>query len=175
MKFLAIYLFIFFGLLSDLAGQQKEDIQISGSFRNLSFVELVTKLEKQYPLHFYFDEKWIRSLQVSIDAQQLSVPEFMEKLLLPTLLDYTYQPLGKIFILPDKKFSKTLPEYYFPKSGQDSIQDKQRDLTGMEEKYLRGRKPDMIKTMKNQENRLLVQRCLSLCFRKDQLPTPPDF
>ena len=147
MKFLAIYLFIFFGLLSDLAGQQKEDIQISGSFRNLSFVELVTKLEKQYPLHFYFDEKWIRSLQVSIDAQQLSVPEFMEKLLLPTLLDYTYQPLGKIFILPDKKFSKTLPEYYFPKSGQDSIQDKQRDLTGMEEKYLRGRKPDMIKTI----------------------------
>ncbi len=58
MKFLAVYLIVFLGLLSGLAGQQKEEIQINGLFRNLSFVELVAQLEKQYPLHFYFEEKW---------------------------------------------------------------------------------------------------------------------
>ncbi len=82
-----------------------------------------------------------------MDAQHLTIPEFMDKLLLTSLLDYTFQEPGSIFILPDKKFIKTLPEYYFSKSVQDSIQGEQQDLTGMEEKYLRGRQPDMIKTI----------------------------
>jgi hypothetical protein len=147
MKFLATYVLVFFFFLSNLIGQQKETIQITGSFRNLTFQELVTKLEKQYPLHFYFEEKWVKSLQVNMEAENLSVPEFMDELLLPTMLDYVYQPPGAIFILPDKKFVHQLPEYYLPSIGPDSVQGKHRSLTGIEEKYLLGRQPDKIKTI----------------------------
>jgi hypothetical protein len=147
MKSLAIYILIFFGLLSGLSGQPKPEIHVSGLFRNLSFTDFVSNLETQYPIHFYYDEEWVKSVKVNIDARQLTIPELMDKLLLPTMLDYVYQPPGDVYLLPDKKFVKKLPEYYLSKSGQDSIHEKHKDITGMEEKYLHGRQPDMIKTI----------------------------
>lgn len=147
MKFFAIYILVFFSFLSGLSGQDKDNIRINGSFRNMTFQEFVTKLEKQYPLHFFFEEKWGRSFLVNLDAENLSVPEVMNKLLLSTALDYVYQPSGSIFILPDKKFVHQLPEYYLPGNSLDSVQSVQRNLTGMEKKYLHGRQPDKIKTI----------------------------
>jgi len=147
MKFFAIYILVFFSFLSDLSGQEKDNIQISGSFRNLTFQEFVTRLEKEYPVHFYFEEKWVGSFVVNLDAKNLSVPEVMNKLLVSTKLDYVYQPPGSVFILPDKKFVHQLPEYYLPSTSLDSLQSVQRSLTGIEEKYILGRQPDRIKTI----------------------------
>ena len=146
MKFLTVYLIFFVGLLSEIAAQQKNEIKINGLFRNLSFDEFVSQIESEYPVHFYFDENWVKSLQVNIDARQLTVPQLMEKLLLPTLLDYIFMPPGKIYLLPDKKFVKALPDYFIPGSF-NGLQEGQNILTGMEEKYLLGRQPDMIKTI----------------------------
>ena len=146
MKFLATTILVFFVFLADLSAQPKDDIRINGSFRNLTFQEFATRLEQQYPIHFYFGESWVSSLQVNLDAENLSVPELMDKLLLTTTLDYLYQSPGSIYILPDKKFVRQLPEYYLSSVGLDSMQGKQKNLTGIEEKYLLGRQPDRIKT-----------------------------
>jgi len=147
MKFFVAYFLVYFSFLLSLAGQQKDDVHINGSFKNLPFNDFVTKLESQYPIHFYFDENWVKSLIINIEAHDLSVPQLMDKVILPSLLDYIYQSPGTIFILPDKKFVRQLPEYYVPKNGIDSLQERQKDLTGMEDKYLRGRQPDRIKTI----------------------------
>ena len=146
MKFLATTILVFFVFLADLSAQPKDDIRINGSFRNLTFQEFATRLEQQYPIHFYFGESWVSSLHVNLDAENLSVPELMDKLLLTTTLDYLYQSPGSIYILPDKKFVRQLPEYYLSSVGLDSMQGKQKNLTGIEEKYLLGRQPDRIKT-----------------------------
>ena len=146
MKFLATTILVFFVFLAELSAQPKDDIRINGSFRNLTFQEFATRLEQQYPIHFYFGESWVSSLQVNLDAENLSVPELMDKLLLTTTLDYLYQSPGSIYILPDKKFVRQLPEYYLSSVGLDSMQGKQKNLTGIEEKYLLGRQPDRIKT-----------------------------
>lgn len=147
MKFLTIYIVVFLGLLSGLSGQPKQEIRVNGLFRNVSFNEFVTNLETQYQVHFYYDENWVNTIKINIDARQLSIPDLMDRVLLPTMLDYVYQSPGDIYILPDKKFVKSLPEYYLSKSGQDSLQDKQQSGTEIEEKYLRGRQPDMIQTI----------------------------
>ena len=147
MKLIVAYILVFFFLLSDLAGQQKEEIRISGSFRKLTFQELVSRLEKQYPLHFYYNDKWVNTIVVDFDAESMSVPQFMEKLLLPTMFDFLYQSQGIVYLMPDKKFVRELPDYYLPKNGLDTLQGSQKDLSGIEEKYLRGRRPDRIKTI----------------------------
>src|SRR5665647_401944 len=147
MKFLAIYILMLFVFLWDLSAQQKYDIHINGTFRNLTFQEFVSRLEKEYPVHFYFEGKWVSSLLVNLDAENLSISELLDKLMLPTMMDYVYQPPGSIFILPDKKFVRLLPEYYLSSVGLDSLHDRQKNLTNMEEKYLRGRQPNKIKTI----------------------------
>ena len=147
MKFLATYILLFFVFLSDLSAQQKDNIHINGKFRNLTFQEFVSMLEKEYPLHFYFEEKWVSSIHVNLDAENLSISELMDKLMLPTMLDYVYRPPGSIFILPDKKFIRQLPEYYLSSVGSDSLEGRQKNMTNIEEKYLLGRKPNKIKTI----------------------------
>ena len=111
MKFFVVYLLFYFLFLLSLAGQQKDDIHINGSFKNLPFNDFVNKLENQYPIHFCFDENWVKSLIINIEVYDLSVPQLMDKVLLPTLLDYVYQSPGTIFILPDRKFVRQLPEW----------------------------------------------------------------
>ena len=68
MKFIGTYILMFFFFLSDLSAQQKDSIHINGTFRNMTFQEFVTKLEKDYPVHFYFEEKWVSSFIVNLDA-----------------------------------------------------------------------------------------------------------
>lgn len=147
MKFLAVYLLFTVIFLSELAGQQSAQIQISGTFSNMSFQDFAATLEKQYPLHFYFEDQWVNSIQVNLEADHIPIQELMEKILLPTLLDYVFQSPGSIYILPDKKFIHQLPEYYLQSIGVDSITGKQRNLTRIEQKYLLGRQPDLIKTI----------------------------
>lgn len=147
MKFSASAIILFFFSISCLSGQTKEELQINGNFSNLTFQQFVDTMESRYPVHFYYDEKWVKSLQVNIHAEQLSIKDLMNKLLTATLLDYIYQPPGSIFILPDKKFVYQLPEYHFAHEGSDTMQNRQQELTEMEQKYLQGRQSDMIPTI----------------------------
>lgn len=147
MKFWCVYILFFFCVLSEVSGQQKGDVRLTVSFKDVPFQEVVQKIEDQYPLHFYFDQDWVKSVKVSIEVVNSSVPEVMNQLLLSTTLDYVYQPSGSIFILPNKKFVHQLPEYYLPRNGLDSAKSNNSDLNRIQEKYLLGRQPDMIKTI----------------------------
>ena len=147
MKFFSVYIVVFFFCLPALVAQQKEELRINGSFRNLTFQEFTAKLENQYPLHFYYLDQWTDSIHVNVESSSLSVPELMDKVLQTTALDFIYQGPGTVFILPDKKFVRQLPEFYFPKEVQDTVENMPRENTGIEEKYLRGRQANMIKTI----------------------------
>jgi len=138
---------LFFCCLWGLSAQTREELQVTGNFQNLTFQQLVSQLESQYPLHFYYDEKWVDSLQVNINANQLPITELLYKVLLPTSMDYLYQPPGTIFILPNKKFARQLPEYHFSSDESEAVQNREKQLTEMEQKYLHGRQPDMIPTI----------------------------
>lgn len=147
MKRAAIVLLLFFFFLSGLAGQNREEVLISGSFSHLTFTQFVDQMESRYPVHFYFDEQWVDSIQVNIQAQQLPLTDLMNKLLQPTPLGFVIHPPGTVFILPEKKFVQQLPAWHYAREASDSAQSKEQQLTEMEQKYLHGRQPDMIPTL----------------------------
>lgn len=137
----------FFCVLSRISGQQEDNIRLTLSFKDVLFQEVIQRIEYQYPLHFYFDQDWVGSVKVSVDAVNLPVSEVMDQLLLPTTFDYVFQPPGSIFILPNKKSIHLLPKYYLSRRGLDSAKSNNSDLNRIQEKYLLGRQPDMIKTI----------------------------
>jgi hypothetical protein len=147
MKFLVTFILLSFFFLSGLSGQTTEGLQLKANFKNLTFQEMVDKLESQYPVHFYYDEKWVDSLKVNMETQQISITDLMDKILGSTTLGYVYQPPGTVFILPDKKFAHQLPAYFYSSEGSENAQNRQQELTEMEQKYLQGRQPDMIRTI----------------------------
>lgn len=141
--------FILVGILFQLPiyGQQTNDIRITGTFRKMSFTDFVTEVEKQYPIHFFFQEKWVQNIVVDFNASDLSITELMDQALLPTLLDYAFVPPGSVYILPDKKFVHVLPDYSSDRTQGDSIQGKSKETLSMEDKYLRGRQSNMIENI----------------------------
>ena len=127
--------------------QEKDEIKVSETFKNVDFEEFVRQVEAKYPVHFFYKKEWVESLKVSVNAQNLTIPELMRLVLLPTLMDFDYQTPGTIYILPDKKFAKELPLFYYPSKGVESVLTPDEEKTTMEDKYLQGRQPDMIQTI----------------------------
>lgn len=140
---------LFFILISvlfriQLSAQQGNEIKITGTFHKMSFPDFVVEIEKHYPLHFFYQEKWVQNVVVDVDAQDLSITQLMDRVLLPTLLDYAYSPPGSVYILPNKKFVHVLPDYSLINTESDSTQGTTKELLAVEDKYLRGRQSNMI-------------------------------
>lgn len=127
--------------------QTVDEPVISGTFRNMSFEDFVQSLEAKYPLHFYFKQEWVAKLKVNLDVDSLSLSSVMESVLLPTLMDFDYEAPGKVYILPDKKFAKQLPEFYYPSRVNESVDIRAEEKVQAEQRYLNGRQPDMIQTI----------------------------
>jgi len=130
-----------------LYAQNDNEIKITGSFHKLSFKDFVTEMEKQYPVHFFYKEKWVQNIVVDVDAQDFSINQLMDRVLLPTLLDYAYIKPGSVYILPDKKFVHVLPDYSLVNASNDSLGEKSKDVLAIEDKYLRGRQSNMIENI----------------------------
>jgi len=127
--------------------QNNKEIKINGLFKRLSFEEFVVALEKNYDIHFYFRQDWVKSVTVDLDAQSISIPQMMDKLLTSTMLDYVFSPPGTVIIIPNKRFVHELPEYKTLKDQADSGKTENNWFLSMEKKYLSGRRPDMIETI----------------------------
>jgi len=147
MKFLLTGILFLLLLISRVMAQPVEEIRINGSFKNLTFQEFVSTLENSYPVHFFYQEQWIKSLKVNVEAQNLPLSELMSNILLPTLLDFAIEPPGTVYLLPDKEFVHQLPDYSMSKNAQDTTQGKSAVHSGKEEKYLRGRLSNMNETV----------------------------
>ena len=130
-----------------LFAQKNEAITINGSFKALSFPEFVAQMEANYPIHFYYKDEWVDSIEVNLTTDSTTIPNLMDKVLKGTKLDYAFIPPGTIYLLPTKKFVHSLPSYYMANEEQDTGQVQKEELTNIEEKYLLGRQPDMIETI----------------------------
>ena len=110
MKKILLYIFISLVLLIKLQAQSPQEIVINGSFKKVAFVDFVAELESKYPVHFFFQEQWVKSVVVDVEARDLPLTKLLEQIFLPTMLDFAVNQSGAIFILLDRKFVHQLPD-----------------------------------------------------------------
>ena len=67
---------------------QDSDIKFSGEFNDVPFVEFVEKVEIQTGASFYFLEKWIKGVRVTVSGDEISLRKTLDKTLLPAGLNY---------------------------------------------------------------------------------------
>ena len=147
MKKTAICLLLSVITLFRLNAQVIGEVRITGSFSNLSFQEFVTQLETKYKIRFFYQEQWVKSVVVNLEAKDVPLSELMERILLPALLDFSVQPPRTVYIIPDKKFVHRLPDFYLDGSSVDSVEAQASGESSIERKYLQGRRADMIPTI----------------------------
>lgn len=139
--------FLFLNLLSlALVAQTGHEVHISGSYSNLTFKEFVMQAEREYDLHFFFKDSWIDSVLVTLDIQNEPISTVMQRILADEKVGFTFKAPGTIYILPKKSALSSLPTYRNALH-EDNTQTKEAEQTSSTDKYLQGRRPDMLKTI----------------------------
>jgi hypothetical protein len=79
---------ILFVLISFELFSQQSSIRIDANYDATPWQQVVTDLETRYPIKFYFAPEWVSGLQLTSSAQQLPLPEFLERIFAGTNLNF---------------------------------------------------------------------------------------
>lgn len=126
--------------------QSSPELKISGNYQGLSFIQFVDEVEQAFPIKFYFNKAWIESIQVNLNSDSIPLNKALDKILIHSFLGYYISDEGNVYILPDKSLAPELPDYALSSNESGSTGENVEQLA-IEEKYLRGREPDMVETI----------------------------
>jgi len=87
--------------------------QISGEFKNISFLQLVNELEKRSDHRFFFDPVSVDSLMITIVISNKTIPEILNEVLSDTELKYAITQTHKVYITPKESVVTELPIDFF--------------------------------------------------------------
>jgi hypothetical protein len=128
-------------------GQQQSEMRVSCSCKDLPFGDFVKELEQKNDLRFFYLETWIDSIKVTLTADSVTISGLMTEVLRSAGLGFVFKSPNRIYLLPDKNFVNQIPDYFV--SDEEHIPDSMTyGIESLaEEKYLKGREPDMIETI----------------------------
>ena len=142
-----VFLFFFLLTFKMLSAQKNEELSVTGSFHS-SFVDFAAQLEREYPVRFFYRDEWVDTLKVNLDVKECPLMQLMDQVLRSTQFGYWLEAPGTIYILPDRKFVGQLPLFHLPEEeSKENIAGPEPAAGGLPNRYLQGRRPDMIETI----------------------------
>ncbi|HWC54441.1 MAG TPA: TonB-dependent receptor, partial [Chitinophagaceae bacterium] len=93
--------------------QKKEDDLITGDFNRISFKEFIQKVESQTNFHFYYSEKDVDSLLITIAVKNAHITSVLDKIFERTKFHYAMDNDGNIFVTKGFTVATKLPPGFF--------------------------------------------------------------
>jgi hypothetical protein len=148
MKRFCAILFILNGSLFANA-QQADTINISCNFVNTILTDAITEIEVSHAVKFFFRHEWTDSLKITLSAHNMSLDDFLNITVQGTSLHYYIDtPPAKVYLFPGKMDIRILPKFNLPTANEnDTMVSLQKQISEAEEKYMKGRRPDMMETI----------------------------
>lgn len=141
-KIPVIVLLLFIGLQI-----RAQDTVTNLHFRDARFDEFARSISEKTGIRLFYNEKWVEKIRVNIDAESISVLSAVEKVLEGSGLTASSWH-NDIVILPGKKLISALPGYLaVEKEAASPSEEKKRELTESEARYITGRKPGATRTI----------------------------
>lgn len=120
MRFLTILLLL---IVSLTQAQVKDDILITGNFRNIQLGEFVIQLEAQTPYHFFYKSLDLDSLQINISVSGKSLPEVLDLAFKGSPFRFAISG-NSVFLTKNKTFKTQLPDDFFASADSGKQVDK---------------------------------------------------
>jgi hypothetical protein len=134
-------------LLVTLVSAQGPEKVISCRFDQVLFHTFCQEIYNTTGVRVYYDEKWVGLLAVTIHEDSISVKEAVTFATKGSGLEVS-EWNGTLVLLPGEKLLSKLPAFEDKITMTDSAGLKGKSLTAAEERYLTGRMPDVIQTIK---------------------------
>ncbi len=91
-------LFIVFAYLEVLA---QDNRVISATFNSTPLAEVITKIESDYGVKFYFQKEWLVGKSVSVELQEIELNQALTEILKGQKLTYIFREPSFFILLPD--------------------------------------------------------------------------
>jgi len=140
---LLIHLF----LLGFISHDKGPDTLISCHLHDVTFTYYCDHVYRESRIKIYYQESWIRDVKVTIDADDISVFKATELVLKGSGLSVSVWN-NNLVIMPGEILLSGLPEFEIQKVQSDSSVPDSGVITQSEERYLTGRRADVMQTIK---------------------------
>ena len=125
----------------------KPDQLISCHVSELSFYQFCTLIFKKSGVKVYYQPSWTVNLKVSMQEDSISIFNAVSLAIRETSLQLSIWN-DNIVLLPDETLISKLPEFETDKTESEAIEQQPQSLTISEERYLTGRKPEVIQSLR---------------------------
>ena len=144
MKLLLFIHLLFFGYPAQDKGP---GTLVSCHFNDISFTEFCDYIYHESGVRIYFHESWVQGVKVTIDADNISVISATEMALNGTALKVSVWN-NDLVVMPGELLPGGLPRFEIQQLQSDSSGPGTKALTQSEERYLTGRKADVMQTLR---------------------------
>jgi hypothetical protein len=134
-------------LFSVVSFAQQAEKTITCHVKDVSFDEFCKTVSTQSGIKIYYQQKWVNTLKVSFDKDNISAQQAVEEALKGTSLGVSRWH-GDLVVMPGERLLSTLPAYNF-KTKSDSVNELGQGIkTQAEERYIAGRRGDVPLTIR---------------------------
>jgi len=143
-KILTSIVIIFFSVA---VSAQQHGNSIALHVKNISFGEFCSKVNHLSNVRVYYLEKWVPQLVVTMDAESITPIKAVTEALKGTELVVS-EWHANLVVLPGVKLITELPSYAIKQNKDIPSDTASRSLTESEERYITGRKADVLQTLR---------------------------
>ena len=134
-------------LFSVTVNAQKIEKIIAIHCKAVPFSVFCASIFRQSSVKVYYQEKWIKDLRVTLDADSITANHAMQLVLKGTGLEVSVWH-GNLVVMPGEKLLPSLPAYNFKNNTDIGMEANPDSKTVSEERYLTGRKGDVPLTIR---------------------------
>jgi hypothetical protein len=132
--------------VSNFLPAQGPDTLVSCHFNAIQFPVFCDYLTKQTGVKIYYQPAWVKGLTVTMDADNITVRAAVTTALRGTSLRVS-QWNDHLVLMPGEILPEKLPPYNTLQNRPDSTANPSTAITSSEERYLTGRKADVMQTL----------------------------
>ena len=141
MKTRTLLLFILLTATCSFIWGQQQDYKIDKSYEGLSWNEFVDRVEKEYPVRFYFDSESMPDLKINMVWDVMTLKSVLERNLRPYKLMVSIDATGNIFVTGDQKiYTELAPGFFDAVTLESDVPDTLIQKPAEDTDYLKTRK-----------------------------------
>lgn len=140
---LVILILVFFSFVA--TAQQNEKV-FTCHIKEIPFKDFCDLIFKQTTVKVFYQEKWVKSVKVTLDSVSITPFNAVSFALLGTGLQVSNWH-SNLVVLPSEKLLSNLPDYSNVKKKNLNPDSAQKVITESEERYISGRKADITKVL----------------------------
>jgi len=146
-KTMSLLLFLHLLFIGHPAQDKGPDSLVSCHFSQAPFTEFVDYIYHETGVRIYYRESWVKEIRVTMDADNMSVLSAVKKALAGTGLEVSVWN-RQLILMPGEILPAELPRFEIQKLKADTAGQGARGLTQSEERYLTGRKADVLQILR---------------------------